>query len=149
MVWFIILYILCKKTWTRSEELQGLTSCTQGRRIFTIPTVFALEGSIEKNCFKMEWYSFCSYLGPNQERIMDQMVSRLSVSAQVSFIKTGAYKGIGQRLIIIGFWVYASVVVRRFSTGDVFVSLQYITFWIFTGLVWLSWPKYRSHYYFF
>ena len=29
---------------------------------FTIPTVFALEDSIEKNCFKMEWYSFCSYM---------------------------------------------------------------------------------------
>ena len=25
---------------------------------FTIPTVFHLEGPIEKNCFKMEWYSF-------------------------------------------------------------------------------------------
>ena len=25
---------------------------------FTIPTVFDLEGPIEKNCFKMEWYSF-------------------------------------------------------------------------------------------
>ena len=53
---------------------------------------------------------------------MDQMVSRLSVSAQVSFIKTGTYKGIGQRLI--GFCVYVSVVVRRFATGDVFVYLQ-------------------------
>ena len=38
-------------------------------------------------------------MGPNQERIMDQMVSRLSVSAQVSFIKTGTYKGIRQVLI--------------------------------------------------
>ena len=61
-------------------------------------------------------------MGPNQERIMDQMVSRLSVSAQVSFIKTGTYKGIGQRLI--GFCVSVSVVVRRFATGDVFVYLQ-------------------------
>ena len=115
---------------------------------FTIPTVFALEGSIEKkNCFKMEWYSFCSYMGPNQERIMNQMVSRLRVWSQVSFIKTGTYKGIGQRLI--GFCVYVSVVGRRFATGDVFVYLQEITFWIFKGLVWLSWPKYRNHYYFF
>ena len=39
------------------------------------------------------------------------MVSRLSTSAQVSFIKTGTYKGIGQRLI--GFRVYVSVVVRQ------------------------------------
>ena len=62
---------------------------------FTIPTVFALQGSIEKkNCFKMEWYSFCSCMGPNQERIMDQTVSRLSVWPQVSFVKTGTYKGI-------------------------------------------------------
>ena len=53
---------------------------------------------------------------------MDQMVNRLSVWPQVSFIKTGTYKGIGQRLI--GFGVYVSVVVRRFATADVFVYLQ-------------------------
>ena len=36
------------ESWTCSEELQGLASCTH--------MVFALlEGSIEKNCFKMEW----------------------------------------------------------------------------------------------
>ena len=79
--------------------------------LFTIPTVFALEGSIERNCFKMEWYFFCSYMGQNQEGIMDQMVSRLSVWPQVSLIKTGTYKGIGQRLI--GFCVYVSVVVQQ------------------------------------
>ena len=84
--------------------------CREGD-FFSVPTVFALEGSIEKNCFRMEWYSFCSYMGPNQERIMDQMVSRLSVWPQVSFIKTGSYKGIGQRLI--GFRVFVSVVVRQ------------------------------------
>ena len=89
---------------------------------FTIPTVFALEGSIEKNCFKMEWYSYFSYMGLNQERIMDQMVSWLSVWPQVSFVKTGTYKGFGQRLI--GFCVYVSVVVRRFATGDFSVYLQ-------------------------
>ena len=43
---------------------------------------------------------------------MDQMASRLSVRLQVSFIKTGAYEGIGKRLI--GFCVYVSVVVGRF-----------------------------------
>ena len=36
---------------------------------------------------------------PNQERRTDKIVSRLSVSAQVSFIKTGTYKGIEQRLL--------------------------------------------------
>ena len=46
---------------------------------FTIPTVFALEGSIEKIVLRWNEYSFCSYMGPNQERIMDQMVTRLSV----------------------------------------------------------------------
>ena len=61
-------------------------------------------------------------MGPNQERIMDQMVSWLSVLPLVSFIKTGTYKDIGQRLT--GFCVYVSVVVRRFATGDVFVYLQ-------------------------
>ena len=90
---------------------------------FTIPAVFALEGSIEKKIvLRWKWYSFCSYMGPNQERVMDQMVTRLSVWPQVSFIKTGTYKGIGQRLI--GFCVCVSVVVRRFATGDVFVYLQ-------------------------
>ena len=67
-------------------------------------------------------YSFCSYMGPNQERIMDQVASLLSVRPQVSFIKTGTYEGIGQRLI--KFCVYVSVVVRRFATDDVFVYLQ-------------------------
>ena len=61
-------------------------------------------------------------MGPNQERAMDQMVTRLSVWPQVSFKKSGTYKRIGQRLI--GFCVYDSVVVRRFATGDVFVYLQ-------------------------
>ena len=61
-------------------------------------------------------------MGPNQERIMDQMASRLSVRPQVSVTKTDIYEGIGQRLI--GFCVYVSVVVRRFATGDAFVYLQ-------------------------
>ena len=78
---------------------------------FTVPTVFALEGSIENIVLRWNEYSFCSYMGPNQERIMDQMASRLSVSPQVSFIKTGTYKGIGQRLM--GFRVYVSVEVRQ------------------------------------
>ena len=38
-------------------------------------------------------------MGPNQERRTDQIASRLSVSAQVSFIKTVTYKGIGERLL--------------------------------------------------
>ena len=57
-------------------------------------------------------------MGPNQVRIMDQMASLLSVRPQVTLIKTGAYEGIGQRLI--GLFVYVSVVVRRFATADVF-----------------------------
>ena len=61
-------------------------------------------------------------MGPNQERIVDQMASRLIVWPQVSFIKLGTYEGIGKRLI--GFYVYVSVVVRRFATGDAFVYLQ-------------------------
>ena len=88
----------------RSYELYA------GRKNFRYPHGIYFRGFHKKNCFKMEWCSFCSYMGPNQERIMDQMVSRLSTSAQVSFIKTGTYKGIGQRLIMIGFWVYVSVV---------------------------------------
>ena len=50
------------------------------------------------------------------------MASRLGVRPEVSFIKTGTYEGIGQRLI--GICVYVSVVVRRFATSDVFVYLQ-------------------------
>ena len=53
---------------------------------------------------------------------MNQVASLLSVRTQVSFIKTGTYEGIGQRLI--KFCVYVSVVVRRFATDDVFVYLQ-------------------------
>ena len=88
---------------------------------------------LHKKKIILRWneYLLCSYMGPNQERIMDQMASRLSVWPQVSFIKkkTGTY--------IIGFCVYVSVVVRRFPTDDVFVYLQ-LTFWISLGLVWLS-----------
>ena len=62
--------------------------------------VFALEDSLQKTIV-LRWneYSFCSYMGPNQVRIMDQMPNRLSVRPQVGFIKTGTYEGIGQRLI--------------------------------------------------
>ena len=77
---------------------------TEGE-LFTIPTVFALEElHIEKIVLRWNEYSFCSYMGPNQVRIMDQMASRLSVRPQVSFIKTDTCEGIGQRLI--GFSVY-------------------------------------------
>ena len=50
--------------------------------------VFALENSLQKTIV-LGWNenSFCSYMGPNQVRIMDQMPSRLSVRPQVSFIK--------------------------------------------------------------
>ena len=84
--------------------------------------VFALEDSLQKTIV-LRWneYSFCSYMGPNQVRIMDQMPSRLSVRPQVSLIKTDTYEGIGQRLI--GFCVYVSVVVRRFATGDTFLII--------------------------
>ena len=82
MVWFIILSILWKNNNNPEHARKNCKVLRVVRRegeFFTIPTVFALEGSIEKNCFKMERYSFFSYMGPNQERIMDQMVRRLSV----------------------------------------------------------------------
>ena len=66
----------------------------------------------EKIVLTWNQYSFCSYMGPNQDRIMDQMASRLSVRPQMSFMKTGTHEGIGQ--LLIGFCVYVSVVVRRF-----------------------------------
>ena len=56
MVWFIILSILWKKMIlntlgriARSYELYAGKD-----NFFTIPTIFALEDCIEKNCFKME-----------------------------------------------------------------------------------------------
>ena len=113
MIWLNILSILWKKVIlsTLGRIARSYVLYVGKEKVFTIPTAFALEGPVEKNCFKMEWYSFCSYMGPNQERIMDQMVSRLRVWSQVSIIKTGTYKGVGQRLI--GFCVYVSVVVRQ------------------------------------
>ena len=85
---------------------------TQGR-IFYYPHGICFRGlHIEKTVLRWNEYSFCSYMGPDQERIMDQMASRLSVRPQVSFIKTGTYKGIGKGLI--GFCIYVSVGVRRF-----------------------------------
>ena len=85
--------------------------------------MFDLEDSLWKTIV-LRWneYSFCSYMGPKQVRIMDQMPSRLSVRPQESIIKTGTYEGIGQRLI--GFCVEVFVVVRRFATGDVFFYLE-------------------------
>ena len=82
-------------------------------------------------------------MGPNQVRIIDQMASRLSVRPQESFIKTDTYEGIGQRLI--GFCVYVSVVVCHWWRF-LFICSKHFESW---GLVWLSWPKYGSHYYFF
>ena len=73
---------------------------TQGRRIFYYPHGICFSGlHIEKIVLRWNEYSFCSYMGPNQVRIMNQMPSRLSVRPQVSVIKTGTYEGIGQRLI--------------------------------------------------
>ena len=62
--------------------------------------VFALEDSLQQTIV-LRWneYSFCSDMGPNQVKIMDQMPSRHMVRPQVSVIKTGTYEGIGQRLI--------------------------------------------------
>ena len=62
--------------------------------------VFALEDSLQKTIV-LRWneYSFSSYIGPNQMRMMDQMPSQLSVRPQVSVIKTDTYEGIGQQLI--------------------------------------------------
>ena len=50
---------------------------------------------IKRIVLRWNEYSFCSHMGPNQERIMAQTASRLSVRPQVSFIKTGTYEGIG------------------------------------------------------
>ena len=104
------------ESWTCSEELQGLASCTHA--------VFALlEGSIEKNCFKMEWvlplflYGTKSWQnnGPNGQPAQCMTPSEF-------YKNTGTY--------IIGFCVYVFVVVRPFASDDVFVYLH-LTFWIF------------------
>ena len=123
---------------------------TQGRRIFYHSHGICFrELHIEKNCFKVEWALLLFLdMGPNQVRIMDQMVGRLIVDPdQVSFIKTDTYEGIGQRLI--GFCIYISVVTRRFATGDVFFGYLQWTFWIFPVLIWLPLPKYGGHHFFF
>ena len=99
------------------QALRGVY--TRGRRIFYYPHGFCSRGL---HVEKIE-YSFCSYMGPNQERIMDQVASLLSIRPQVSFIKTGTYEGIGQRLI--KFCVYVSVVVRRFATDNVSLFTVY------------------------
>ena len=83
----------------------------RGEGYFYYPHGICLRGPHRKKCFKMGLCSYCSYMRLNQERKTDQMVSRLSVWLQVSFIKTGKYKGISQRLI--RFRVYVSVVVRQ------------------------------------
>ena len=92
-----------------------------------------IRGLHRKNCFKMEWvlplflYGTKSWQnnGPNGQPAQCMTPSEF-------YKNTGTY--------IIGFCVYVFVVVRPFATDDVFVYLQ-LTFWIFPGLVWLSFPK--------
>ena len=75
------------------------------RRIFYYPHGICFRGlHIEKIVLRLNEYSFCSCMGPNQVRIMDQMASPLSVRPQVRFIKTDTCEGSGQWLI--GFCVY-------------------------------------------
>ena len=50
-----------------------------GKDILYYPHDICVRGPHRKKCFKMGLYSCCSYMRPNQERIMDQMVSQLSV----------------------------------------------------------------------
>ena len=112
MIWFIILSILWKKVIlsTLGRIARSYVLCA-GKDIFYYPHGICVRGPHRKKCFKMGLYSCCSYMRPNQEIIMDQMVSQLSVWLQVSFIKTGKNKGISQRLM--GFRVSVSVVVRQ------------------------------------
>ena len=59
---------------------------TQERRIFYYPHGTCFRGlDIEKIFLRWIEYSFSSYMGPNQLRIMDQMAGRLSVRPQESF----------------------------------------------------------------
>ena len=55
------------------------------------------------------------------------------------------YKGIGQRLT--GFFVCVSVVVRRFSTHDVFVYLHAVNILNFNRPRLIKLVKYGNHYY--
>ena len=56
MVWFIILSILLGKNNPEHarKNCKVLRVVRREGEFFTIPTVFALEGSIDKNDFKME-----------------------------------------------------------------------------------------------
>ena len=121
-----MVYSILSILWKKSNPEHARKNCkvlrivyTQGRRIFYYPHGICFRGlDIEKIFLRWNEYSFSSYMGPNQLRIMDQMASRLSVRPQESFIKTDICEASRQRLI--GFCVYVSVVVRRFATGDVF-----------------------------
>ena len=86
-----------------------------------IPTVFALEGSIEKKLFYDGTILLLFLYGTKSRENSGPNGQLAKCMTLVSFIKTGTYKDIGQRLT--GFCVYVSVVVRRFATGDVFVYL--------------------------
>ena len=122
----MVVYFILSILWKNSNPEHARKNCTvlrvvytQGRIIFYYSHGICFRGFlIKKIVLRWNEYSFCSHVGPNQVRIMDQMPSRLSVRPQVGVIKTGRYEGIGQRLI--GFCVQVSVVVQRFATGDVF-----------------------------
>ena len=115
--WFIPSFPFCGKN---SNPEHARKNCkvlrvvyTQGRRIFYYPHGICFSGLyIEKTVLRWNEYSFCSYMGPNHVRIMDQMASRLSVRRQVSLIKTDTYDQLD--------FVFVSVVVRRFATRGVF-----------------------------
>ena len=90
---------------------------------FTIPTVFALEGSIEKKIvlrwndtpFSPIWDQIRENNGPNGQTAQCMTPSEFYKNRYI------------QRYWPATNWilcVYVAVVVRRFATGDVFVYLQ-------------------------
>ena len=88
-----MVYSILSILWKNSNPEHARKNCkvlqvvyTQGRRIFYYPHGTCFRGlDIEKIFLRWNEYSFSSYMGPNQLRIMDQMAGRLSVRPQESF----------------------------------------------------------------
>ena len=97
---------------------------------------------LHKKKIILRWneYLLCSYMGPNQERIMDQMASRLSVWPQVSFVKNR--------------YIHNWILCLCFCCGSTIshwwrFCLFAVNILNFSRPRLIKLPKYGNHYYFF
>ena len=71
----------------KKNNPEGLTSCTQGRRIFYCPHGICFRGLHRKHCFKMEWVLLLLLYGTKSRENNGPNGHTAQCMTQVSFIK--------------------------------------------------------------